>query len=305
MVTEVTHVIVGQDGDGQRIDNYLLKLLKGVPRTRIYRLLRKGEVRADGKRVPPLYRLQAGQTLRIPPVTTATRTMVRPPQAMVESLERRIVAEESDFLVLDKPAGTAVHSGSGVTVGVIEALTAGRSGFLELVHRLDRDTSGLLLLAKTPQALRALQTGFRERSVGKRYRVVVLGNWTGSDQLVEFPLTRYLMANGERRVRIDPQGQAASSRFRLLAPGRLVSTLEVELLTGRTHQIRVHAAGLGYPVVRDDKYGVSEGWQQTINDAAGRLLLHAHELEFEHAGTRWRFLAPVPPLFEEIQRRFG
>jgi len=304
-MTEVTHVIVGADGDGQRIDNYLLKLLKGVPRTRIYRLLRRGEVRADGKRVAPLYRLQAGQTLRIPPVTTATRTMVRPPQAMVESLERRIVVEEADFLVLDKPAGTAVHSGSGVPVGVIEALTAGRSGFLELVHRLDRDTSGLLLVAKTPQALRALQTEFRERSVGKRYRVVVLGNWTSENQLVEYPLTRYLIANGERRVRVDPLGQTASSRFRLCTSGQQVSTLEVELLTGRTHQIRVHAAAFGYPVVHDDKYGVSEGWQKPVNDAAGRLLLHAHELEFEHAGRQWRFLAPVPPLFDEIQRRFG
>lgn len=304
-MTEVTHVIVGSDGDGQRIDNYLLKLLKGVPRTRIYRLLRKGEVRVDGKRVAPLFRLQVGQTLRIPPVTTSTRVMVRPPQAMVESLERRIIMEEADFIVLDKPAGTAVHSGSGVSVGVIEALTAGRSGFLELVHRLDRDTSGLLLLAKSPQALRLIQTEFRQRSVAKRYRVVVLGNWTAVDQLVEYPLTRYLTANGERRVRVDPQGQIATSRFRIHKSGRQVSTLEVDLLTGRTHQIRVHAAALGHPVVHDDKYGVGESWQKTINEAAGRLLLHAHELEFEHAGRLWQFTAPVPPVFDDIQRRFG
>lgn len=304
-MTEVTHAVVGLDGDGQRIDNYLLKLLKGVPRTRIYRLLRRGEVRVDGKRVPPLFRLQTGQTLRIPPVTTATRVMVRPPRAMVESLERRILAEETDFLVLDKPAGTAVHSGSGVTVGVIEALAAGRTGFLELVHRLDRDTSGLLLLAKSPQALRSLQTEFRQRSIGKRYRVVVLGNWTMGDQLVEFALTRFLTPNGERRVRVDSQGQTASSRFRIHQSGQQVSTLIVELLTGRTHQIRVHAAALGHPVVHDNKYGASEGWQQAVNEAAGRLLLHAHELEFEHAGRLWQFEAPVPPLFDEIQRRFG
>lgn len=304
-MTEVTYVVVGPDGDGQRIDNYLLKHLKGVPRTRIYRLLRKGEVRVDGKRVAPLFRLLVGQTLRIPPVTTSTRVMVRPPQAMVESLERRIIAEEGDFLVLDKPAGTAVHSGSGVSVGVIEALTAGRSGFLELVHRLDRDTSGLLLLAKSPEALRSIQTEFRQRSVGKCYRVVVLGSWELADQLVEYPLTRYLIGNGERRVRVDPDGQMATSRFRILKSGRQVSTLDVDLMTGRTHQIRVHAAAMGHPVVNDDKYGVGEDWQKSINHAAGRLLLHAHTLSFEHAGRKWQFTAPVPPVFDEIQQKFG
>ena len=304
-MTEVTYVVVGPDGDGQRIDNYLLKHLKGVPRTRIYRLLRKGEVRVDGKRVAPLFRLLVGQTLRIPPVTTSTRVMVRPPQAMVESLERRIIAEEADFLVLDKPAGTAVHSGSGVSVGVIEALTAGRSGFLELVHRLDRDTSGLLLLAKSPQALRSIQTEFRQRSVVKCYRVVVLGSWELADQVVHYPLTRYLTANGERRVRVDPEGQMATSRFRIYKSGQQVSTLDVDLLTGRTHQIRVHAAAMGHPVVHDDKYGVGEGWQKSINDAAGRLLLHAHELEFKHAGRLWQFTAPVPLVFDETQQKYG
>lgn len=304
-MTEVTYVVVGPDGDGQRIDNYLLKHLKGVPRTRIYRLLRKGEVRVDGKRVAPLFRLLVGQTLRIPPVTTSTRVMVRPPQAMVESLERRIIAEEADFLVLDKPAGTAVHSGSGVSVGVIEALTAGRSGFLELVHRLDRDTSGLLLLAKSPNALRSIQTEFRQRSVVKCYRVVVFGSWELADQLVDYPLTRYLTANGERRVRVDPDGQMATSRFRILKSGRQVSTLDVDLMTGRTHQIRVHAAAMGHPIVNDDKYGVGEDWQKSINHAAGRLLLHAHTLAFEHAGRKWQFTAPVPPVFDEIQHKSG
>lgn len=302
--TAVTYVQVGEDGDGQRVDNYLLKILKGVPRTRIYRLLRKGEVRVDGKRVAPLVRLQTGQTLRLPPVATSSRTTERPPQAMVDALERRIIAEEEEFLVLDKPAGTAVHGGSGIAVGVIEALGQTRSGFLELVHRLDRDTSGILLLAKTPLALRLLQNAFRQRRVDKRYRVVVHGQWRDRDLLVDRPLTRYLTPNGERRVRVDDAGQSASSRFHLLQEGRGVSTLEVELLTGRTHQIRVHAASVGHPVVGDSKYGGGMS-PATIDVVAGRLLLHAHHIRFVLGERAWEFSATVPASFDNVQRQFG
>lgn len=296
----VRHVVVDAGSTGQRIDNYLIKILKKVPKSRVYRMLRTGEVRVDGKRVQPLFRLEAGQTLRIPPVSGLDdHEAPRPPAALVDALRRRVLYECDQFLVIDKPAGTAVHGGSGIAVGLIEALKSDREDFLELVHRLDRDTSGVLLLARSPAALKSLQVAFKTRQVRKFYRAVVVGHLQAKGQVIDVPLQRYLTVSGERRVRPDAEsGQSAMTRITTLTAGEVVTTLRVEILTGRTHQIRVHLASLGHPVVGDDKYGAPDA---DVSKAAGRLLLHAERIEFALDGRDFAFEARVPGVFQLIQ----
>jgi 23S rRNA pseudouridine955/2504/2580 synthase len=287
--------------NGQRIDNYLIKILKKVPKSRIYRMLRSGEVRVDGKRVQPLFRLVEGQMVRVPPVTGVDEAeeVVRPPTQLVEALQRRILHQDTDLLVLDKPAGIAVHSGSGNALGAVEALKAVMDGFLELVHRLDRDTSGVLLFARSPRVLKSLQLAFRERAVSKIYRAVVHGRLDVHSKQISSPLRRYLSASGERRVRVDDAGgQEANTTVTTLAAGDLVSTLQVEIGTGRTHQIRVHLAELGHPVVGDEKYGEQD---PRLNRLAGRLLLHAERIAFSLDGQSHLYEARVPDVFSIVQ----
>jgi len=294
---------VGEDAAGQRVDNYLTKLLKGVPKSHVYRILRSGEVRVNSGRVGPEYRLQPGDTLRIPPVRVAQRA----PRAMPPAagrLDAHILYEDEALLVLNKPAGLAVHGGSGISHGVIEQLRHARpqSGFLELVHRLDRDTSGVLLLAKKRSALTALHEQLRTGRVQKFYLTLVRGQWHNVKQSVKLALNKYVLASGERRVSVgkDGDGMASHTIFRLKQSWGEFSLLEAELKTGRTHQIRVHLAHLGYPIAGDDKYGDFALNKTLAKQGLKRMFLHAFKVIIEHPrnGEEMMFEAPLP---EELQ----
>jgi 23S rRNA pseudouridine955/2504/2580 synthase len=279
----VTWLEVGDESDGQRIDNFLLKIAKGVPKSHIYRILRSGEVRVNKGRVPAEYRLQLGDRLRVPPIRTAER----PVQATVPARDFEIAFEDEALIVVDKPSGVAVHGGSGVSFGVIEQLRRARplAKFLELAHRLDRETSGLLVVAKKRVALTKLHDMFRDGGISKRYLALVKGRWRNELQHVRLPLHKYLTAEGERRVSVNPEGKAAHSIVRLVARWENFSLVEVELKTGRTHQIRVHLAHLGFPIAGDDKYGdfpLNKALQKT---GLGRMFLHAAKLAMPHPLT--------------------
>ena len=283
-----TTVEVGEEAEAQRIDNYLLKALKGVPKSHVYRVLRSGEVRVNSGRVKPDYRLQPGDRIRIPPVRVAARQASRP-----RPLDLPVAFEDAALLVIDKPAGVAVHGGSGVSFGVIESLRAARpqARFLELAHRLDRDTSGLLIVAKKRSALVALHRMLREGEVRKVYLAVVKGSYAGPPE-IKASLHKYVAGSGERRVAVHEAGMRALTRVKRLEASERFSLLEIELLTGRTHQIRVHLAHVGHPIVGDDKYG-----DFALNrELKRRLLLHAARLEFRHpaTGETLKLQSPAP-----------
>jgi 23S rRNA pseudouridine955/2504/2580 synthase len=289
---------VGEGGDAQRVDNYLTKLLKGVPKSHVYRILRSGEVRVNSGRVGPDHRLKAGDRLRLPPVKTAQRALATQPATPVQPrFQGSILHEDEVLLVIDKPSGMAVHGGSGVSFGVIEQLRRERpeARFLELVHRLDRDTSGVLVLAKKRSALTDLHRQLRVGSAKKLYTALVHGRWTDATRSVKLALHKYLIGNGERRVRVKDDGLPSHTVFRLKRSWPEFSLLEAELKTGRTHQIRVHLSHLGYPVVGDDKYGDFD-----LNKALGRdlkrMFLHAAQLTITHpaTGRPITFEAPLP-----------
>ncbi len=290
-------IVVDEGHSTQRVDNFLLRELKGVPRSHVYRLLRGGEVRVNSRRVDPTYRLQAGDRVRIPPV----RQGVPPARPAPGPRETGfpVVFEDDALLVIDKPAGVAVHGGSGVSFGVIEGLRAERpqARFLELVHRIDRETSGLLALAKKRKALLALHAALREGRVTKRYLVLVKGAWRQSARDVVLPLRKHLTAAGERRVKVEQGGQASRTRFRLEGRHGGFSLLEATLDTGRTHQIRVQLAHLGSPVAGDDKYGDFELNRRLAKQGLKRMFLHAHRLAFDHplTGAPVALAAPLPP----------
>ena len=278
----VQMVEIGPDLAGQRVDNYLLGRLKGAPRSLIYRILRRGEVRVNKGRIRPDYRLRAGDMLRIPPVRLEPRqTPARPADAVLRQLAAAILYEDERVLVLNKPSGLAVHGGSGLRYGVIEGLRALRpeARYLELVHRLDRETSGCLLIARRRSALRILHELLRENRIDKRYLALVRGRWQGGQRVVEAPLRKNVLRSGERIVRVDPTGKPSRSVFRPLAVAELASLVEVRLDTGRTHQIRVHAAHIGHPVAGDEKYGDPE-FNRRLREMTGlnRLFLHARSL---------------------------
>jgi 23S rRNA pseudouridine955/2504/2580 synthase len=274
-------VEVGDESEAQRIDNFLLRELKGVPKSHVYRVLRSGEVRVNSGRVKPDYRLRVGDRVRVPPM----RLPARPPAA--RPLEFPVVLEDAWLVVIDKPSGTAVHGGSGVSFGVIEALRAARpqTKFLELAHRLDRDTSGLLVIAKKRGALVELHRMLREGEVEKVYLAVVEGEYRGPAE-IRASLHKYVTGSGERRVAVTEAGRSAVTKVKVLKRGRPFSLLELRLLTGRTHQLRVHLAHVGHPIVGDDKYG---------SGAAGRLLLHAARLAFRHPSTGAAVRLESPP----------
>lgn len=294
----VRYVTVGDDG-GQRIDNYLLRELRGLPKSRIYRMLRKGEVRVNGSRVKPTHRLAPGDQVRLPPVRglpgAGGAADAHIGQAVLDTLAAAIVFEDDALLVLNKPAGMPVHGGSGLSFGVIEALRRLRPGVsLELAHRLDRDTSGCLLVAKSRSMLRVLHDALRAREVKKDYVLVVLGRWPRRVTTVQLPLLRYLTASGERRVRVAGDGKASRTDFTIRQAAAGATLLDARLHTGRTHQIRVHAAASGHPVAGDEKYSAPEQLERVRAAGVRRLCLHAASLALDLDGTRRRFEAPVP-----------
>ena len=296
----VAHVVIDDEEQGQRLDNFLIRRCKGVPKSHIYRILRSGEVRVNSRRVDATYRLCAGDNLRIPPIRIAERPKSEVDEAAKQRVDLPILFEDEAMLVIDKPEGIAVHGGSGVSFGVIEALRRQRpqAKFLELAHRLDRETSGILLVGKKRLALTALHDMFREHGAGadKRYLVLVKGRWMKNTQHVKLPLLKYLTENGERRVSVDAQGKASHTVFRLLARWPEMSLLEAQLKTGRTHQIRVHLAHLGFPILGDEKYGDFSLNKDLKRDGLKRMALHAWRMAFRHPLTSgpMECVSPLP-----------
>lgn len=291
------------DQAGQRIDNFLLGRLKGVPKSHIYRLLRSGQVRVNKGRIKQTYRLQAGDLVRVPPVREAAREAPPSPSArLLATLEASILYQDAGLLILDKPAGLAVHGGSGISLGLIEGLRAlyPKAPFLELVHRLDRDTSGCLMVAKKPAVLRELHELLRGRGVRKHYLALAQGQWPKDLREIDLPLRKNTLRSGERVVRVDPEGKPAVSRFRVLETLPGASLVEIELLTGRTHQIRVHAAHAGHPLAGDDKYGERDFNYRLKVRGLQRLFLHARRLDIRRAeAPPVRVEAPLP---EDLQQ---
>lgn len=293
------------DGDaGQRVDNFLLRQFRAVPKSLVYRALRKGEVRINGKRAKPEQRIVAGDRVRLPPIRFESTSETLPPSRSLQTLiESAVLYEDEDFLAIDKPAGVAVHGGSGLAHGLIEALRAARPELkeLELVHRLDRETSGCLLVAKRRSVLRSLHAQLREREMDKRYLALVCGRWTLGTKKLDMPLKTNEKRGGERVVRVHPEGQSAESTFKVVERyGKRATLMEVRIGTGRTHQIRVHAAYAGHPIAGDEKYGDGE-----CNDALKafglrRMFLHAHSLTFARPGAGETFTVNAP-LSAELQ----
>jgi 23S rRNA pseudouridine955/2504/2580 synthase len=279
----VRHVTVDEDASGQRLDNFLNRELKGVPRARLYKALRKGEIRVNKGRVKPDYRLVAGDRVRIPPLRTPAPTDPPTiPRYWAEQLEQRIVYEDGSLLVIDKPSGLAVHGGSGLSFGMIECLRQVRphDRYLELVHRLDRDTSGLILVARRPAALRELHRLLREDRVDKRYLALVCGKWPRSLSRVEAPLAKNVLQSGERMVRVSRDGKPSLTEFSVLERFDGATLVEARPVTGRTHQIRVHAQHAGFPLLGDSKYASENAEALAAQLGLKRLFLHARRLEF-------------------------
>jgi 23S rRNA pseudouridine955/2504/2580 synthase len=300
-------VTVDEESAGQRLDNFLMRHLKGVPKTHIYRIIRSGEVRINKGRVSADTRIQAGDVVRVPPVRVSERAAEKT-EAMAQQVasgfaparDFPVLYEDEWFLAINKPAGVAVHGGSGVSFGVIEQLRMARPGadYLELVHRLDRETSGILLVAKRRSALKDLQNQFRERETGKTYLAMALGHWPANKKVLDKPLHKYLLAGkngeeGERRVKVvakdDPDGMPSLTLVKVRAASKELSLLEVTIKTGRTHQIRVHLASEGFPIAGDDKYGDFE-WNKEQAKTVGpstlkRMFLHAWNLKIRHPKT--------------------
>lgn len=296
----VRKVNIDADSAGQRVDNFLRKELPGVPRSRVYRLLRRGEVRINGGRVRADYRLREGDLVRIPPARLR-QPGAGPPSAPSARLAERLLFEDKDVLVVDKPAGTAVHGGSGVSHGAIELLRHARPELrdLSLVHRLDRETSGCLVLAKRRSVLRRLHAIFRAGRVEKNYLALVAGDWQLGERLVDAPLLVRHREGGERHVIVSADGKPAATRFRLSRRFGAWSLMQCEPLTGRTHQIRVHAAQAGHPLVVDVRYGDASANDRARALGLGRLFLHAQSIAFpDDSGNELHFTAPLAPDLE-------
>jgi 23S rRNA pseudouridine955/2504/2580 synthase len=305
----VQHVTVDAGHAGQRLDNFLLTALKGVPRTHVYRLLRKGEVRVNKGRAKPDYRLEEGDVVRLPPVRRAESNgknlaVQAAASGRLDWLLERILFEDEHLLVLDKPAGLAVHGGSGVSVGLIEALRALRphTTFLELAHRLDRDTSGCLLIAKSRTALVQLHDLLRAGGLDKHYLALVTGPWRGGTRHVDAALETNRPQSGERRVEVGDEGKESASDITPREKFAEAALVEVRLFTGRMHQARVHAAHIGHPIAGDDKYGEREFNQRMKHLGLTRLFLHAVRLDFRHplSGRKMRIEAPLPVELERV-----
>lgn len=287
--TSVKLVTIAADEAGQRIDNFLRNQLKGVPKSMIYRIVRKGEVRVNKKRIKPEYKLQPGDEVRIPPVRIAERdeAPVSAKLDKVAALNDCIIFEDDHLLVLNKPSGTAVHGGSGLSFGVIEGLRALRpeARFLELVHRLDRETSGVLLVAKKRSALRALHEQLRMKGMQKDYLALVRGQWQSHCKVVQAPLLKNILQSGERIVRVNAEGKPSETRFKVEERFEHATLVKASPVTGRTHQIRVHALHAGHPIAFDDRYGDRDFDAELKGTGLDRLFLHAAALRFDHPNT--------------------
>ena len=314
--TDAVHWIrIGPDADGQRVDNFIARVAKGVPKSHIYRIIRGGEIRVNKGRVKAETKLVAGDLLRVPPMRVSQKGVSRPAVPLAEG-SVPVLYEDRDLLVVNKPAGLAAHGGSGISHGLIERLRASRSDdFLELAHRLDRETSGAMIVCRTRKALVRLHDMMKEGGgIEKHYRTLVKGDWVNDRQHVKLPLERFLLPSGERRVRVNTtDGMSAHSIFTLIKRFGDVSFLDVELKTGRTHQIRVHALSQGFPLVGDDKYGDFDFNRAVSHGLLGvpfkRMFLHAHTLSFNHpvTGEALRITAPMPPectaLLDALEKR--
>jgi 23S rRNA pseudouridine955/2504/2580 synthase len=309
----VRHFEVAEAQAGLRLDKYLAQCLGEVPRTRIFRIIRKGEVRVNGRRAGPETRLSVNDRVRVPPVREqpeegAATPRRAAPAAMLEAVGHAIVQETDRLLVLDKPAGIAVHGGSGISFGVIEALRALKPGEpLELAHRLDRDTSGCLLVARDAPTLRTLHALLREGQCDKRYLVLLAGKWNLGQKRIDVPLRTDTRVSGERTVRADPSGKPSVSEFRPVQFfGKVATLMEVVLHTGRTHQIRVHATYAGHPVAGDEKYGDAAFNAHLRTLGLARMFLHAHSMSFEWPqGGTFSASAPLPPELAAVLDRLG
>ncbi len=302
---KVRLIEITEDNAGQRLDNYLITLLKGVPRTRIYRIIRKGEVRVNKGRVDIKYRLKEHDVVRIPPVRVSERDAeINIQPGLKYSLEQNILYEDEGFILLNKPSGFAVHGGSGISSGVIEALRVLRpeQRFLELVHRIDKDTSGCLLIAKKRTMLKALHELFKGDSVQKSYLALLSGQWQRKKQWVDAPLLKNTRKGGERMVIVSQNGKASETLFVRLQKYSDCTLVKAEPKTGRTHQIRVHAAWLGHPLVGDERYGDTEVNRQMKKKGYKRLFLHAHQLRFKHpvSGKMMEFTAPLAAELQKL-----
>ena len=308
--SRATFVEIDDNHADQRVDNFLISYLKGVPKSHVYRILRKGEVRVNKGRIRANYRLQVGDNVRIPPIRQAEEKPVQTPHARVlQAIADSVIYEDAALLALNKPSGIAVHGGSGLSYGVIEALRVLRpdAHFLELVHRLDRDTSGCLLIAKKRSVLRYLHELLRGDGMNKRYVALVRGQWQGGDKRVELALQKNTLRSGERVVRVDENGKEALSIFHPLEVYSSSSLMEVELKTGRTHQIRVHAAASGFPIAGDDKYG-DAAFDRTLRELGlKRLFLHARSLTFTAMDGEQQMMieAPLPQDLQNVLKKLS
>ena len=307
-VSPVTYIEAQEGDDGQRLDNFLLRTLGAVPRSLVYRILRTGEVRVNGRRAKPAYRLAAGDRVRLPPLKDAGRKQdstdaKAPSKSLRDFVTAAVIYEDRDLIVVNKPARVAVHGGSGVSFGVIEALRAVHPQLkeLELVHRLDRETSGCLLVAKRRAVLRDLHAQLRERQMQKRYLTLVAGRWPFGAKTIDLPLKTNLKQGGERVVRVHDEGQDAVTTFKPIEQfGKVATLLDVDLGTGRTHQIRVHAAHAGYPVAGDEKYGDREKDAKLKPYGLSRMFLHAAALTFRRGQEPFTVTAPLPPELQAV-----
>ena len=304
----VSYVEAQEGDDGQRLDNFLLRILGAVPRSLVYRILRTGQVRVNGKRAKPAYRLVAGDRVRLPPLQDAgtrqdSTEAKTPSRSLRDFVTAAVIHEDRDLIVVNKPAGVAVHGGSGVSFGVIEALRAVHPELkeLELVHRLDRETSGCLLVAKRRAVLRDLHAQLREREMEKRYLALVAGKWPFGAKTIDLPLKTNLRQGGERVVRVHNEGQSAVTTFKPIEQfGKVATLLDIDLGTGRTHQIRVHAAHAGYPVAGDEKYGDREKDAKLKAYGLTRMFLHAASLTFRRGDEPFTATAPLPPELQAV-----
>lgn len=289
---------ISEDEAGQRLDNFLLAKLKGVPKSLIYRIVRKGEVRVNKGRIKPEYKLQPDDLVRVPPVRVAEKNEapISTKLNKVAELESQILYEDDSMLVINKPSGIAVHGGSGLSFGVIEALRALRpqARFLELVHRIDRDTSGILLVAKKRSALRSLHEQLREKVVQKDYLALVRGQWQAHTKVIKAPLLKNELASGERIVRVSEEGKPSETRFSIEERYANATLVKASPITGRTHQIRVHTQYAGHPIALDDKYGDVEFDSKMKEVGLQRLFLHAHAIRFEHPKTGEEMVITAP-----------
>jgi 23S rRNA pseudouridine955/2504/2580 synthase len=299
----VQHITIAPELEGQRIDNFLITFLKGVPKTHIYKILRKGEVRVNKKRIKQTYRLQAGDQIRIPPTQLEESDAVATPSKQLTAfLATRILYEDNNLLIINKPSGISVHGGSGVKLGIVEALRAIYPALdqLELVHRLDRDTSGCLILAKKRSTLRELHGLLREGHVTKIYHTLTRGHWKTSALRVDVPLRKNQLSSGERIVRVHDEGKPSVTIFKPLARYKYSTLMEALLETGRTHQIRVHAQFRGHQVAGDEKYGDKEFNKQMHQLGLKRLFLHAYFIEFTLPSTG-QHIQITAPLDDDLQ----